>query len=151
MVDKNVTLFTFTLGVYVQLRNTAFFFDRFSANRVFGFAETLSFFLEFWVFWLSFEFFPLEFRVFSLNYGQFYVNLAIFCLKSFWHLEKWSNFVIFLLKQPNKWCLLLKFKDSYLKFAETLSFFLELLSFFLELWVFLSLSFFQKVEKKRLA
>ena len=48
------------VNIYIYL--TQLFFDRFSANRIFDFAETLSFLLEFRVFhpW-----------VFSLNYGQF--------------------------------------------------------------------------------
>ena len=71
--------------------STAFFFNRFSANRVFYFAETLSFLLEFWVFhpWVL---------SFFLELWSILCKPCIFCLKSFWNLEKWSNFIIFLLK-----------------------------------------------------
>ena len=56
-----------------------------------NFAETLSFLLEFWVFhhWVL---------SFFLELWSILCKPCIFCLKSFWNLEKWSNFIIFLLK-----------------------------------------------------
>ena len=119
----------------------AFFLDAFSANRVFDFAETLSFCLEFWVF--------------SLSYWVFFLNLlksSQFPLKNWLFLPyfslKWGILAIF---QPLQ-CISPLFGSIFVvifsNFAETLSFLLEFWVIFLRLEFSRPWVFFKRSKKK---
>ena len=118
--------------------------DAFSANRVFDFAETLSFCLEFWVFslscWVFSWIFPKK-PISPLKNWQllqyFYVDLVFY-----------ANFNHFSVFSPIYPLILVNFCCSLIKFCRNLEFFAWVLSYFYEAWVFSSLSFFQTVQKK---
>ena len=139
---------------------TAFFLDAFSASRPSGFAETLSFLLEFLSFFGWVLNFSLEFFVFSVCSIQFLKNstsfpieqalyryILNFCMQ-IWHFTEISAvfesiFVGFKKTKignlPKPWVFCLSFE----LFSWVLSFFI------LEFWVFSSLSFFRTVQKKK--
>ena len=119
----------------------AFFLDAFSTNRVFDFAETLSFCLEFWVF--------------SLSYWVFFLNLlksSQFPLKNWLFLPyfslKWGILAIF---QPLQ-CISSLFGSIFVvifpNFAETLSFLLEFWVIFVRLEFSCPWVFFKRSKKK---
>ena len=131
------------LGNIIYRLTSGFFLDAFSANRVFDFAETLSFCLEFWVFSLSCWVFSWIFSkkpISPLKNWQllqyFYVDLVFY-----------ANFNHFSVFSPIYPLILVNFCCSLIKFCRNLEFFAWVLSYFYEAWVFSSLSFFQTVQK----